>query len=104
MPHLPKLIALGALSMQLASAQAVLSPTPKADAPAAQPASEAIVPASSLLPEIPALPHGKTTLIGGSLSRLDRIHDELAIEVFGGQKMKILFDERTQVFRNGERA
>jgi hypothetical protein len=102
--HLRKFVVLGALSAQVGFAQAVLSPAPKPEPPAAQTVPESIVPAASLLPEIPALPHGKTTLVGGALTRLDRIHDELAIEVFGGQKMKILFDERTHVYRDGERA
>jgi hypothetical protein len=104
MSQLRASIVVGVLSAHLGFAQSVLSPAPKPDAPAAQPSAGAIVPAASLLPEIPALPRGKTTLIGGALTRLDRIHDELSVEVFGGQKLKVLFDERTHVYRDGERA
>jgi hypothetical protein len=97
-------LGLGALGSQLAFGQAVLSPVTKENVPP-PPAQEAtIVPPDTLLPELPSMPRGKTTLIGGSLTRLDRIHDQLAIDVFGGQKMKVLFDERTHVYRDGERA
>ena len=86
---------------------------PQAVLPATQPATEksanstsqqTVVSADSLLPELPPLPHGKATLVGGSIARLDRVRDQLTVQVFGGQDMKILFDERTRVYRDGTHA
>src|SRR6202012_3601567 len=48
-----------------------------------------------------ALPHGKSTVIGGTISGVDPVSDELTLKVFGGRRMKIFFDERTQVYRDG---
>src|SRR5207245_8310679 len=51
--------------------------------------------AASLLPDLPPVPAGKATLVGGTIERLDRVQDRLTVHVFGGEKMKILFDTRT---------
>ena len=48
-----------------------------------------------------ALPQGKSTVIGGTISGVDPVTDELTLKVFGGRRMKIFFDERTQVYRDG---
>jgi uncharacterized protein DUF5666 len=56
---------------------------------------------ASLLPDLPSLPPAKATLVGGTVDRLDRVQDQLTIHVFGGGKMRILFDTRTQVYRDG---
>jgi hypothetical protein len=49
-----------------------------------------------------AMPRGKSTVIGGMISGVDPVRDELTLKVFGGGRpMKILFDERTQVYRDG---
>jgi hypothetical protein len=56
---------------------------------------------ASLLPDLPALPPTKATLIGGSIQKLDRIRDQITIQVFGGGKMKISFDPRTHIYNDG---
>ena len=56
---------------------------------------------TELLPELPPPPGGKATLIGGTLSSLDRVRDEMIVRPFGGGKLRILFDGRTQVYRDG---
>jgi hypothetical protein len=48
-----------------------------------------------------ALPEGKSTVIGGTISSVDPVTDQLTLRVFGGGRMKILFDERTEVYRDG---
>jgi hypothetical protein len=48
-----------------------------------------------------ALPQGKSTVIGGTISDVDPVADQLTLKVFGGRRMKILFDERTEVYRDG---
>jgi hypothetical protein len=57
--------------------------------------------AADLLPEVPAPPRGKATLLGGRLSRLDQVRDQLVVQPFGSGDVRILFDARTQVFRDG---
>ncbi len=56
------------------------------------------------LPGIPPLPSGKTTLLGGTIDKVDHIRDRLILDLFGGGHYVVLFDERTQVLRKGERA
>ena len=51
-----------------------------------------------------ALPKGKSTVIGGTISAVDPIADRLTLKVFGGKQMKILFDERTLVYRDGAKS
>lgn len=52
---------------------------------------------------LPAMPHGKSTSVGGQIRNLDPVLDQLTLQIVGERPMKILFDERTQVYRNGER-
>jgi hypothetical protein len=53
---------------------------------------------------IPPLPAGKVTLLGGTIQKVDHIRDRLTLEVFGGGRMAVLFDERTRVFLDGKSA
>lgn len=53
---------------------------------------------ASLLPDLPALPPAKASLIGGTIQRVDRVRDELTLQVFGGGKMKVFFDMRTHIY------
>ena len=84
--------ALGQLPVAVAQSQTVGSQ------PALQPVS-----ASADLPGLPPLPRGKSTIIGGEIRRVDPVRDELTLKAFGQRPMKILFDERTQVYRDGNR-
>ena len=59
---------------------------------------------ASLVPDLPPIPPAKATLIGGTIERMDPVDDEVTIHVFGGGKMKALFDPRTHVYRNGKPA
>ncbi len=61
-------------------------------------------PAASIsLPDQRTAPlKGKPTIIGGTVTKLDLVRDELTVRVFGSkQTMKILFDPRTHIFRDG---
>ena len=51
--------------------------------------------------DLPPAPNGKSTVIGGTIHDVDPVRDQLTLKVYGGRSMKILFDERTQVYRNG---
>src|SRR5215510_4905242 len=42
-----------------------------------------------------------TTLVGGTISAIDRMRNKLSVQVFGGNRWTINFDERTHIFHNG---
>jgi hypothetical protein len=58
---------------------------------------------STSLPALPAAPQGKSTILGGRIRRVDPVRDQLLLDIYGQRPMKILYDERTQVFRDGVR-
>jgi len=74
-------------------------------------ASQAAVSASALrtdntagrLTDVPPLPKGKSTILGGSINGVDPVRDQFVLNVYGEKPMKILFDERTQIFRDGKK-
>jgi hypothetical protein len=41
--------------------------------------------------------------VGGEILNVDPVRDVLTLKVFGKQKMKVLYDERTQVYRDGKK-
>jgi hypothetical protein len=49
-------------------------------------------------------PHGKTSLLGGTIRTVDPVRDQLTLLIFGGGKQTILFDDRTHVYRDGQTA
>lgn len=53
--------------------------------------------------DMPALPRGKSTIMGGQIRSVDAVRDQLTLQVYGQKPLKILYDERTQIFRNGTR-
>jgi hypothetical protein len=48
-----------------------------------------------------APPRGKSTVMGGTISAVDPISDRLTLKVAGGRAIRILYDERTEVYRDG---
>jgi len=70
--------------------------------PDQQPASQS---ASALanLPTLPPAPQGMSTILGGDIRSVDPVRDEITLKVFGQRPVKILFDERTHVFRDRSR-
>jgi hypothetical protein len=58
--------------------------------------------AADPLMDVPPLPKGKPTLIGGIAVKVDRIRSRVTVEPYGAKnKMQILIDERSHIFRNG---
>ena len=53
------------------------------------------------LMDLPPLPKGNVSLVGGKVTGIDRVRDRLTVEAFGGKKMKFAFDERTHIYRDG---
>jgi len=72
-----------------------------ADVQPAEPDEAGFTDAADLLPEPPSLPQGKATLVGGTLTKLDRVRDQITVRPFGGRDVRILFDGRTQIYRDG---
>jgi hypothetical protein len=52
-------------------------------------------------PSLPPMPPGKSTVFGGAIRGVDRVRDQFTLDVFGGGTLKVLFDLRTQVYRDG---
>ena len=65
---------------------------------------EPVADANSLLPNLPALPTNKATLIGGTISNLDRVRDQIVLRAFGGRSIKVLYDGRTHIWTDGTQA
>ncbi len=84
--------------VRLSSTPSIELVQPAADAP------ETMVDPLSLVPDLPKLPPAKASLIGGNIGKLDRVRDQITVQVFGGGKMKISFDPRTHVYRDGTEA
>jgi len=61
--------------------------------------ADAVLDPASLIPDLPPLPRSKASLIGGTIKKVDRVRDQLTLQIFGAGKMKVLFDPRTQIFR-----
>ncbi|MGA9528742.1 MAG: DUF5666 domain-containing protein [Terriglobales bacterium] len=56
----------------------------------------------SLVTNLAPPPAGRTTVVGGILGSLDQVRDRLTLKIFGGGHLTVLFDERTQLFRDGK--
>jgi cold shock CspA family protein len=52
---------------------------------------------------LPPVPEKKSTVIGGAINGVDPVRDQFMLKPFGQRPMKILFDERTQIFRDGKK-
>ena len=47
------------------------------------------------------VPRTTTTLVGGTITRVDRLRNRMTLHVFGGNRWTVNFDERTHIFHNG---
>jgi hypothetical protein len=94
----------GSLLGAVAAAQATPAQSVVSTAVRVTPANDvpdiALDPAS-LLPDLPPLPPAKASLIGGTVQKLDRVRDQVTVQIFGGGKMKVAFDTRTHFYRDG---
>jgi hypothetical protein len=51
---------------------------------------------------VPPLPKGETSLVGGTVKKIDRIRNRFTVEPYGkSKKMTLEFDERTHIYRDG---
>lgn len=52
---------------------------------------------------LPPVPGGQSTVLGGQIRNVDPVQDQFQLKAFGEKPMKIMFDARTQVYRDGKR-
>ena len=91
--------------MLLLCASLILGVALQAPSPAnAAPEASTQAPAPAERPkgdfELPPLPPGKVSVVGGAVERVDSVRDVLLIRAFGGRDLKIAFDTRTSVVQN----
>jgi hypothetical protein len=93
-----------AIAVTAASAQSVPNSAPLIASDSLNPNSLGASSTSDAHPatSLPPLPTGKTTLLGGTISSVDHIRDRIVLEVFGGGRYAVLFDDRTRVFDQGK--
>ncbi|HEY1800230.1 MAG TPA: hypothetical protein VGG46_04780 [Terriglobales bacterium] len=86
----------------MASAQSLPSVAP-IQQPPANPATLEPVHSKNYDPllDLPPLSQNKVSLMGGTVTKLDRVRDLMALRVFGGDETKIAFDVRTKFYRDG---
>ena len=76
--------------------------------PAAQPSSAAAESANKSTTEepdpyldVPPMPSGPVSMVGGVVKNVDHIRNHMTLTPFGAKPMKITFDERTHIYRDG---
>jgi len=97
-----RVLFLWAILSGLALAQRSALTEPMPDGADLEHASVGATDALNSLPALPPLPRGNSTVVGGIVKSVDPVRDQLTIGVYGGRPMKVLFDERTQVYRDGQ--
>jgi len=51
---------------------------------------------------VPPIPKGRVSLVGGTVTKIDRVREKVSVKIFGGGgKMDFKWDERTHIFRDG---
>lgn len=84
----------------LALAQASFSASSPAQTSDSRPAEKAVGTVDDL-PPVPPLPSGESTILGGAIRNIDPVLDQFTLNIYGERPMKIEFDARTKVFRDG---
>lgn len=79
------------------------APDAKAPASPTTTTTTTVTPSNSPDPflDTPPLPKGDITLIGGTVRSIDHIRDHMTVLPFGGKPMRMVFDERTHIYRDG---
>jgi len=53
-------------------------------------------------PDLPPLPPGQATVLGGAIVSIDHLRDRMVLQIFGGGRTVVSFDVRTRVYRDGK--
>jgi hypothetical protein len=95
-PFYPLVVLLfaGAVLAGSASAQQAVTPARPAAAAPDNPANDPLF-------DVPPLPQGKVSLVGGTVAKIDRVRNRLWVRPFGGGDMQMSFDERSHIYRDG---
>ncbi len=67
----------------------------------AAPRGQAVKNEPDPLLEVPPMPQGKVSLVGGTVDKIDRVRERLVVHAFRGPKIRVAFDERTHIYRDG---
>jgi hypothetical protein len=59
-------------------------------------------PLSSKMPPLPPPPGGVSTILGGEIRSVNPVLDQFSLHIYGERPMKILYNARTRVYRNGK--
>lgn len=90
------------------AASAEPAPAAKADSTASSRPVTVLTPAAEIdgpdpLLDLPSLPDAKKlSLIGGAVRSVDRIRNRMELDIPGGKRMRVRFDDRTKFFRAGQ--
>jgi len=99
MKQIPQIALLGAVALSVSVRAAAQS------SEQGVPAEPAVTPSTHLksVTTIPPLPKGNSTILGGSIRDIDPVLDRFTLNIIGSKSMRILYDQRTQVFVDGKR-
>lgn len=64
---------------------------------------QTLLTSDSSVDALPAMPRGRSTTLGGEITHVDTVRDELTLKIVGGRRMKVFFDARTQAYLDGKR-
>ena len=97
-----RVIAVALLSGTLLAAVCATSAQPeKSSGMQAVPEAESTASGTAALPPAPSAKN--STIFGGSIRKIDPVLDEFWLNIYGQRPLKVLFDERTHLYRDGAR-
>ena len=59
--------------------------------------------AKNAMPSLPSIPRKESTVLGGEIKNVDPIRDEFVLKIPDERPLKIFYDARTQIYRDGAR-
>ena len=99
MKRIPEFALMGAVTLSLTGSAIAQGPQQAASSEPDPPAATHLKP----LAVIPAIPKGTSTILGGSIRDIDPVLDRFMLHIVGEKPMRILYDQRTQLFVDGKR-
>jgi hypothetical protein len=100
-PPVPSPAANGAIHPATDTSNGAVNPAPTTTAEPSGSDQLTPVTATGNSATLPPPPKGRSTVEGGLIRSVDPVRDQLVLSVYGTKPMKILYDERTLVYRDG---
>jgi len=75
--------------------------TPETSSRQTKTSEAGVVDSHDPLLDVPPPLKGKATLIGGTVAKIDRVRNIVTVRPYGGGAMKVYFDERSHIYRDG---